>query len=224
MRTAIFDLDGTLADTSGDMLAAANLTLEDFGHGTPLSVERHAATAFAGGRAMLKKGAELAGFEWAPDALDAAYLRFLEVYSSHLDRLSFLYPGVVPALERLKAAGWCLCVCTNKPEALAERLLVSLNVRHHFGAMIGADTLPVRKPDPLPLREAAKRAGGNLDRAVMIGDTVTDREAARRAGVPCVLVTFGPVGMGVEDLRPEALLHGFDDVEQVLASVVEPAR
>ncbi len=221
MRTAIFDLDGTLVDTSGDMLAAANLTFEELGHGSPLSVERHAATAFAGGRAMLNKGAEIRGFDWAPGALDQAYVRFLEVYSDHLDVFSQIYADVVPALVALKSAGWRLTVCTNKPEALAERLLVSLGLRDHFGALIGADTLAVRKPDPLPLEEAARRAGGGLAGAVMIGDTITDREAARRAGVPCVLVTFGPIGHGVADMEPEGLLDSFSDLEPVLHSVLE---
>jgi len=191
MRTAIFDLDGTLVDTSGDMLAGANAVFEALGHGSPLNVSDHAAVAFAGGRAMLEKGAEICGFSWE-DRYDAAYAHFLEAYAAHLDRLSTIYPGVETCLDQLALSDWKLAVCTNKPSGLAEDLLMSLGLRDRFGAMIGADTLSVRKPNPEPLYEAVRRVGGKPDRAVLIGDTITDRNAAKNAGMPSVLVTFGP--------------------------------
>ena len=88
-----------------------------------------------------------------------------------------------------------------------------------FGALVGADTLPVRKPDPAPFRHAVKLVGGDPARAVLIGDTETDRETARAAGVPSVLVTFGPLGGGVEALSPEALLDHYDDLDRVLSGI-----
>ncbi len=221
MRVAIFDLDGTLVDTSRDMLAGANAVFERLGHGRPLRVEDHAAVAFAGGRAMLEKGAELCGFRWDDAAYGVAYAAFLEAYGADLDRFSVIYPGVEACLDRLAADGWGLAVCTNKPSGLAEELLLSLGLRGRFGAMIGADTLSVRKPDPEPLLEAVRRVGGDPARAVLVGDTVTDRTAAARAGMPCVLVTFGPVGRDVVELQPDGLLDHFDDLDDILAALIE---
>ncbi len=81
-----------------------------------------------------------------------------------------------------------------------------------FGALVGADTLPVRKPDPAPLHEALARVGGAAGRALLVGDTETDRKTGRAAGVPVALVTFGPEGRAVARLEPEALLDDFDDL------------
>ena len=85
-------------------------------------------------------------------------------------------------------------------------------MRGLFGALVGSDTLAARKPDPLPYWEAVTRAGGQVARSLMVGDTPTDRDTARAAGVPSVLVTFGPLGLGVAALQPEALLDHFDDL------------
>jgi len=111
-------------------------------------------------------------------------------------------------------------ICTNKPHALAEILLQKLGVRDVFQSMIGADTLPVRKPDPEPLREAARRAGGHPDHCVLIGDSDTDRNTARAAGVPSVLVTFGPAGGDMAALEPEALLDDFADLPDVVRRLI----
>jgi len=103
---------------------------------------------------------------------------------------------------------------------LAEDLLVRLGVRDAFAALVGADTLPVRKPDPEPLREAVRRAGGDPRRALLIGDTVTDRDTARAAGLPCVLVTFGPLGRSVAELAPEGLIGHFDELPDAVARLM----
>lgn len=220
MRTAVFDLDGTLVDTSYDMLGAANAAFEARGLGSPLEHPRDAATAMAGGRAMLALGSQRLGLDMAQSEIDAWYPEFLESYSEHLHVRSYLYDGVVEAIGRLAEAGWALAICTNKPTALAERLMQSLEFRTPFGALIGADTLPVRKPDPAPLFEAIAQVGGDPGRSVLIGDTVTDRTTAERAGVPSVLVTFGPTGEAVAKFAPEALLAGYWELEMVLDGVV----
>jgi phosphoglycolate phosphatase len=211
MRIAVFDLDGTLADTSADLIAAANAALTEAGFGAPLDAAAAAdrVHAFAGGRAMLRAGmARVAGVS-DPASVEAAYPRLLAAYAADIARHTQLYPGVEPALDALDAAGWGLAICTNKPAGLAEDLLVRLGLRPRFRAMLGADSLAVRKPDPLHLTETILRAGGHPDRAVLIGDTVNDREAARAAGVPCVLVRFGPEGEAVEAMAPEALLDDY---------------
>ncbi|MGB0440636.1 MAG: HAD-IA family hydrolase, partial [Paracoccaceae bacterium] len=123
----------------------------------------------------------------------------------------------------LRRNGFAVGICTNKPEALAEQLLCDLGVRDAFGSLIGADTLPVRKPDPAPLRAAAIRAGGDPARCLLVGDSVTDRDTSTAAGVPSVLVTFSPAGRSVADLMPEALLDDYGDLPAIAARLLPVA-
>lgn len=210
MRTVVFDLDGTLADTSADLIAAANACFAGLGHDAPLDAIGDAGTAFRGGRAMLRLGFTRLGVADVEGAVDAQFAPFLDHYADHIDVFTTLYPGAMAAVERLRGDGYATAICTNKPAGLAETLLNRLQVRDRFDALIGADTLPVRKPDPAPYIAAVQRAGGDLSQSILIGDTVTDRNTALAAGVPCVLVTFGPDGRKVADLNPEALLDHYD--------------
>ncbi|WP_170331475.1 HAD-IA family hydrolase [Ruegeria arenilitoris] len=222
MRTVIFDLDGTLADTSGDLLAAANHCFRQMGHGDVLVHEEDAAVALRGGRMMLTHGLKRVG-AYDEETVHAYYPTLLEAYSQAIDTHTQFYPGALDAVEVLRTAGYGVGICTNKPEALAHQLLTQMGVRDAFASLIGADTLPVRKPDPEPLREAARRAGGHPDLCVLIGDSDTDRNTARAAGVPSVLVTFGPSGDDMAALEPEALLHHFDDLHSVVEGLIGAA-
>ncbi|MBY6153166.1 HAD-IA family hydrolase [Vannielia litorea] len=211
MKTVVFDLDGTLADTSKDLIAAANACFVARGLGELLDPLADARWAFRGGRRMLSLGFERAGVgAEAADWVEADFAPLVAHYDANIDVHTQLYPGAVEAVEALRGAGYAVSVCTNKPGAQTEKLLGRLGVREMFGAVVAADTLPVRKPDPAPYFAAVERAGGT--RGILIGDTETDRETARAAGIPCVLVTFGPDGRGVEALEPEALLDHFDDL------------
>lgn len=219
MRTAVFDLDGTLADTSADLITAANGTLAEAGIGGRLDPQLDRAVAFAGGRAMLRAGLERID---ASDEGTVARLfpRFIEIYGAALAVHTRLYNGVEGALARLDSEGWRLAVCTNKPVALARLLLDALHVRHRFAALLGADSLPVCKPDPRHLLETIAQAGGNPSRAVLVGDSATDRDTAAAARVPCVLVGFGPAGASVGVLTPEAIVAHFDELPAVLERLV----
>ena len=215
MRTVIFDLDGTLADTSGDLIGAANQCFRAMGLGDVLDPERDQGIALRGGKMMLTRGLKRAE-RYDPAVVEAYYPQLLEAYAQDIDTHTVLYPGAMEAVERLKSGGYGVGICTNKPQALADQLLISLGIRDAFASMVGADTLPVRKPDPAPLREAARRAGGDPARTVLIGDSDTDRNTARNAGVPSVLVTFGPSGDDMAALQPEALLRHFDDLPEIV--------
>ncbi|NND42210.1 MAG: HAD-IA family hydrolase, partial [Silicimonas sp.] len=182
------------------------------GLGSLLDRDADKLTAFHGGRAMLRLGFSRAGEALGEEEVDREYPLFLEVYGENIDRETKLYPGAEAALRSLLDTGVKIGICTNKPENLAETLMSRLGVRDLFGSLIGADTLPVRKPDPEPYRESVRRAGGDPARSVLIGDTETDVLTARAAGVPIVLVTFGPEGPDIARLKPDALLDGYADL------------
>ncbi|NSY37231.1 HAD-IA family hydrolase [Leisingera sp. ANG59] len=219
MRTVIFDLDGTLADTSGDLLAAANACFRRMGLGDVLDRPEDAAVALRGGRNMLATGLKRAG-QFNQATVDEFYPVLLGAYRDAIDHHTVLYPGAMEAVEVLKSAGFGVGICTNKPEGLAEQLMRSLGVRDAFASLVGADTLPVRKPDPEPLFEAARRAGGDPARTLLVGDSDTDRNTSANAGVPSVLVTFGPSGEDMAALKPEALLHKFEDLLDVAERLI----
>jgi phosphoglycolate phosphatase len=215
MTSVVFDLDGTLADTSADLIAAANACFDT----SPLDPVADALTAFGGGRAMLKLGfSRLGAFSDAD--IDAEFPRLLEFYAANIDTHTTLYDGVVDALDALKQRGHLLGVCTNKPEGLAQELLIRLGIRDYFTAMLGADTLPVRKPDPVHLWTTIDQMGGQRDRAVLIGDTITDRNAAKNADVPCILVSFGPEGDGVNRMEPSALLDHYSQLPDLIDRII----
>ncbi|RAZ87969.1 phosphoglycolate phosphatase [Cereibacter johrii] len=219
-RTVVLDLDGTLADTSADLIASANACFRALGRGEPLDPLKDALTAFHGGRAMLRLGFERLDGQSLEADIDLQYPLLLENYRCAINVHTTLYPGARDAVERLRAQGFATAICTNKPEALAETLLSLMEVRHLFDAMIGADTLPVRKPDPAPYVASVERAGGAVARSMLVGDTRTDRDTARAAGVPVALVTFGPSGMDVTGLDPDGLLHHFDELPDLAARLL----
>jgi len=221
MRTIVFDLDGTLADTSADLITGANACLSALGHGRPLDPLGDRATAYEGGRAMLRLGLERAGQGAATALADGLYSRFLDHYAEVLDAETRLFPGVIEAVRALAAAGCRLAICTNKPTALAERLVTRLGIDTHVAALVGAGSLDERKPHPAPLHAAVTRAGGLSARALLVGDSATDRETARAAGVPCVLVSFGAAGAaGAAALAPEALIDSFADLPDTVARLL----
>nr|WP_090753702.1 HAD-IA family hydrolase [Paracoccus chinensis] len=212
--TVVFDLDGTLADTAADLIAAANACFESRGLGRLLDPAADAEIAFHGGRAMLRAGYARVPADTLlpPDAEEVDFPRLLSFYDDCLADSTRLYDGVEPALHALAAEGFRLAICTNKPLALAEKLLSALNVREQFSGMIGADSLPVRKPDPRPYRAAVAQAGGEVSRSFLLGDTETDVKTARAAGVRVSLIGFGPEGAGISRLSPDHVLNRFADL------------
>jgi phosphoglycolate phosphatase len=214
VRTVIFDLDGTLADTSGDLIAAANHCFAGMGFDTRLDPLTDAATALRGGKAMLTLGLERNG-QYSADLVEQYYPVLLAAYADAIDTHTVLYPGAMEAVEALKGLGMRVGICTNKPAGLAEKLMTRLGVRDSFGSLVGADTLTTRKPDAAPYVAAVEQAGGLVRRSCLIGDTITDRDTALAAGVPCVLVGFGPAGGDMAALNPDAIIAHFDELPGV---------
>lgn len=208
-----FDLDGTLADTAPDLTAALNHALAKLGRPSiPAESVRH--MVGHGARALLRQGLTATG--GSSDALiETAFPIFLDHYEAHIADDTRPFPGVEAALDALDAQGVKLAICTNKLEGLATELVTALGWRGRFAAIVGGDTLPVRKPDPAPLFEAIARAGGG--RAAYVGDSITDTDTARAAGLPCVAVTFGFSDRPPDQLGATLLIDHFDELIPALA-------
>lgn len=217
-RGAVFDLDGTLADTAPDLIGAANALLAERDL-PPLDPRSARNFAGRGGKALISLGFEKAGAPLSPAAVDALFPRYLALYEARLTDESRLFPGVEAALDALAAEGWRLGVCTNKPERLALAFLERTGLLSRFAAVLGADTLPVRKPDPRHLLETVERIGAAPERSALIGDSRTDRDAARNAEVKIVLVAFGYALEPIESLRPDARIDHFDRLTPTLAAM-----
>src|SRR3954451_7135885 len=208
---AVFDLDGTLADTAPDLIATLNRIMDR--EGLPrVRLEDARELIGAGARAMVSRGFELAGLELTPQRLEDLFQDFLAIYAEHLCEGSRLYPHVEMALDELEARGFTLAVCTNKAFGHSVRLLGALGVASRFAAICGRDSFPFFKPDPRHLTLTIEQANGDPARAVMVGDSRTDVATAKAAGIPVVAVTFGYTDVPVRDLDPDAVIDGFDEL------------
>ena len=211
--TVVFDLDGTLVDTAPDLVATLNAILGQE-RLPPLPLEAARNLIGHGARRLLERGFEAAGAPLPADREGELFDRFIARYRAHIADESRPFPGVRKALGALRAAGAGLAVCTNKPTDLAVALLQALGLRGLFAAVVGPDAAAARKPDPRHLAAAVAAAGGGMARAVMVGDAPTDADAARAAGVPLVLVSFGYTEIPAAELAPDVLIEHFADLPQ----------
>jgi len=144
---------------------------------------------------------------------------FVTHYAAHIADRSRAYPHVESALDRLAQAGYRLAVCTNKLEWLSRSLLDSLHLAGRFAAICGQDTFGVQKPDPEFFRQTVRRAGGDPERAIMVGDSATDIRTARAASAPVVAVDFGYTDVPVATLKPDQVISSFAALPQAVADL-----
>jgi phosphoglycolate phosphatase len=216
--TLVFDLDGTLAETAPDLIDALNHVLAGDGV-APVPFEAARTMVGAGARALIERGYAFAGRPLTKERLDAQFQLFLDFYNAHIADKSALFPGALACLERCRAEGWRLAVCTNKLEYSSKLLLEKLGALDQFAFVCGQDTFGVAKPDPRPLIETVARAGGDLASAVMIGDSVTDIRTARAAGIPVVAVDFGYTDIPVRELGPDRVISHFDALDEAVRAL-----
>jgi phosphoglycolate phosphatase len=214
----VFDLDGTLADTAYDLIGTLNVLLMREGL-TPLALETGRPLVGAGARALIERGFAHQGAALDPERTEALVRDFLVYYEAHIADESMLFPGALAALDRFKAAGFRLAVCTNKPEGLARLLLEKLSAADRFAAICGRGSFPMHKPDPRALWLTVEAADGDPRRAVMVGDSRTDIETARAAGAPSVAVDFGYTDTPVAALSPDRVISHFDELWDAVASL-----
>ena len=205
--TVVCDLDGTLVDTAPDLWGALDTVLDE--QGIPgIAFDEIRFLVGDGALALLRRALARAGESERHDAA-GLFDRFLEVYRGRLTRESRPFPGVPETLQALADEGHPLAVCTNKPEELARRLLEELGLGWFGNAVVGGDTFVFRKPDRRALEAAVERAGGDLRRALLVGDSRTDVATARNAGVPSVLVSYGYRTESIEELGPDFAIGEF---------------
>ena len=185
-RVAIFDLDGTLVDSAPDLAAALSRLMA--ARGLPgFGREEVIPMIGDGARVLVERAFAARGLAPDADALPA----FLSDYEGNAAIATRPFPGIPEALAALEAEGWALAVCTNKPEGAARALLDALGLSAAFAAIVGGDSLPVRKPDPGHVLGTIAAAGGDAARAVMIGDHANDMLAAAAARVPALFCAWG---------------------------------
>ncbi|MET3525045.1 phosphoglycolate phosphatase [Phenylobacterium koreense] len=209
--TIVFDLDGTLVDSAPDLIGTLNVILAQEGI-APLPIEEARSFIGYGARRLIERGFAAQGHPAPAERMDGLFARFIAHYNEHSADLTRPFPGAVAALEAMKDAGARLAVCTNKLTGLSVPILERLALAPLFDAVIGADSAPAAKPDPRHLVHTIEAAGGLTGRAVMVGDAATDAGAARAAGVPLVLVSFGYTEIPAAELAPDILIDHYDQL------------
>lgn len=207
----VFDLDGTLIDTAPDLIASLNHALGGAGLS---AVDRALMGAHVGmgGRAMIERAFAISQRRIDPAMVEEHHRTFVEHYAAGIPGTSRPYPGVLEAIERARGAGFIFAVCTNKPEAMAVNLIERLGLGPLFYAICGGDTFAFRKPDPRHLTETIERAGGDPERALMVGDSRNDIDTAKAAGIPVVAVDFGYTDRHVREFEPSAVVSHYDQL------------
>ena len=211
----IFDLDGTLINSIPDMCREISLFLNK--HNRRKLTEAETVSIIGNGAPVLLKGAfALTGEPIKENDMPDLLAAWLDQYGKAEMAETKPYPHVVETLMKLREKGFRLAICTNKPPKPTEAILTKLDLKKYFDVILDADALPERKPRPEPLWEAVKRMGGSNDLAVMVGDSETDAETARNAGVPVVLLSYGYTHIPYDELKPDTLIDSFAALPDVI--------
>jgi len=215
----IFDLDGTLAETAEDILASVNHVTAPFGV-EPLTMAEHRALVGFGGRHLIKEA-----FKGTKPALNAANLEtifrdFIVRYEANVAQHSTLFPGVLANLHQLQREGYDLAICTNKSSGPCRSLLKALQIHHFFCTVVANDTFPWSKPDPRVLLATIEMAHANQAYTIMVGDSRSDIDAARAAGIPVIAVDFGYSDVPIADLKPDKVVSNFDALQKAICTLI----
>ncbi len=212
IATVLFDLDGTLIDSAPDLHVAANKLLAEENR-RPVTLEEIILMIGDGVPKLVERAFEATGEGVYDDALKALAGRFLEFYEPHAADLTVPFPGALDCLARLKAQGYALGLCTNKPYAATLEILDALGMAAVLDVVIGGDSLPgIKKPDPRHLLAALDKLGADAGTAVMVGDNANDVNAAHAAGLPAIVCRFGYTQGAAENLGGQIIIDHFDEL------------
>ncbi|MDJ0805432.1 MAG: phosphoglycolate phosphatase [Gammaproteobacteria bacterium] len=213
----LIDVDGTLVDSVPDLAYCVDEMMKQLDR--PLYGEDMVRNWVGNGVERLVRRALIGQLDGEPNNADfeQAYPIFLELYAENTSKRSVLYPGVREGIEYLKTAGYRLGCVTNKAAQFTIPLLQDLGVHDEFELVVSGDSLPKKKPDPLPLLHAADRFGVTPDNAMMIGDSQSDVKAARAAGFQIVCMSYGyNHGEDIRDYHPDAVIDSMVEVKELL--------
>jgi 2-phosphoglycolate phosphatase len=217
IKAVLFDLDGTLLDTAQDFHESLNdLRAEE--NLEPLSFETVRAQVSHGGHALVRLG--FGTLE--PEAHEAMRMRLLNIYRKRLAKHTRLFEGGDEMLDALENRGLTWGIVTNKPGWLTDPLLVEVNLSSRARAVVSGDTLPERKPHPMPLLHAARTLGVEPRECVFVGDAERDAQAAQSAGMYSVIAGFGYIGDG--DRADQWFQHGWLDTPLDLLAWLDKPR
>jgi phosphoglycolate phosphatase len=223
LRAVVFDLDGTLVDTVGDLTLALNRTLSDLGL-APHSEGAVRGMVGGGLAKLLERSVTAHGAKLEPADQQRALAWLYHHYAADPAAQSRLYPGVRETLEALRDADIACGLCTNKPESIARSLLRALGIAEGFGVIQGSDTGFPRKPDPAGLAHVVAWLAAEPDTTMMVGDSATDLMTARAAGLKgAVLVSYGYSVTPVTELGADAVINHLHELVPALA-LLEPAQ
>ncbi|MGP1274469.1 MAG: phosphoglycolate phosphatase [Caulobacterales bacterium] len=212
-----FDLDGTLVDTAPDLVRALNESIAPFGL-APVPVDDVRAMVGRGARALIERAFVRAGAALDSSITEAALAHFLKTYGDDIAAMSRPFDGVEAALDVLAVSGARLSVCTNKPSALARKLIDALELSHRFERITGPEDTSAKKPDPAHLLTAAGE--GAPDRFIaLVGDSEPDVLSARGAGAAAVIFTRGYSEKPVSTLGADRLFDSFRELPAILAKL-----
>ncbi len=225
VKLLALDLDGTLVDSAPDIAHCLGSALEAIGYAAPGEARTRAwigdgleiliARAIAHGA-----GSQLDSAGEGDARHKAALAAFLACYADNLFVRSRLYPGVLAALDELSTRGYRLCCITNKRFAFSDALLAQAGIRDRFELLLGGDSLPEKKPSPLPLTTAAESLGVAPHAATLVGDSHQDLRAARGAGFGFVLATYGYGKVDETELGTSPRIRSFAELPALMVPVL----
>ncbi|HEX2115998.1 MAG TPA: phosphoglycolate phosphatase [Alphaproteobacteria bacterium] len=207
----VFDLDGTLVDSAPDLCGVVNQMLKRHGR-MELDLEQIRKMVGDGAAKLIERGFAAEGL---PAPLPDMTKEFIELYEARIADETRPFPGVVATLERLKAAGLRLGVCTNKTTRLSRKLLDELDLLRFFTSVVGGEG-PARKPDPRHLQAVIGELAASEATTLMVGDSRNDVAAAKAAGVEVVAVSFGYTTIAPSDLGADRVIDRFDELGDVV--------
>lgn len=215
----LIDVDGTLVDSVPDLAYCVDAMLD--GLGMSHRGEAEVRNWVGNGVERLVRRALVGALEGEPDEtlMQKAYPIFLALYQQNTSGRSALYPGVREGLETLRERDYPLGCVTNKAARFTEPLLRDMGIRDYFDIVVSGDSLPRKKPDPMPLLHAAGHFGAAPSGSLMVGDSVSDVKAARAAGFSIACMTYGyNHGQDIRDARPDAVLDSMVELADLLES------
>ena len=216
--TLLFDLDGTLVDSAGDLAGSLDTLMAEKGK-PPIGIDIGRQLIGHGIANLVRSALKLRGARDGEEDSPADLKRFMEIYGSRLTQTTRPYPHVPETLQQLAADGWVMAVCTNKRELFAKAIVDDLGMTKFFKVVSGPDTFGVGKPDPRHLQEAAKAAGGQPP-VLFIGDSEVDVEAAQAAGMPVIALSYGYSKTPLASLSPDAIIDHFNQIPAAIRDIL----